>query len=118
MTNCSLRLLLLILTLAVFGSIAPIVSAQTTVAEQNGPGPVRQKIVLTQGMESVFWHAMKILRCAYWTMIVSHVLFALLVFLDIQKRKQGNMLFVLLTLLGGVLAAGVYALFRLGDSKA
>ena len=117
MTNCSMRLLLLGLTLAVFSSIAPMVSAQATVGEENGPGPVRQKIVLTQGMESVFWHAMKILRCAYWMAMVSHVLFALLVFLDIRKRKQGNMLFVLLTLLGGVFAAGVYALFRLGDSK-
>jgi hypothetical protein len=118
MTNRSLRLLLLMLTLAVFGSSAPMVSAQATGGEEARPGIVRQKLVLTQAMENVFWHAMQILRCIYWMAIASHILFALLVFLDIKKRKQGSMLFVLLTLLGGVLAAGVYALFRMGDDKA
>ncbi len=120
MTNRSLRLLLLVLTLVILGSGSGLVYAQAPVAESSGGGrePVRLKVVLTEGMESVLWHSMRILRCLYWMAVASHFLFALLVLLDIMKRKQGNMLFVVLVLLGGVLAAGVYALFRMGDAKA
>jgi membrane associated rhomboid family serine protease len=117
MTNRSLWLLLLVLTLAVLGLGAGQVYAQRMAPDDTERGPLHLKVVLTEGMENVLWHAMRIARCVYWMMIASHFLFALLVLLDIQKRKQGNLLFVVLTLIGGALAAAVYALFRLGDAK-
>jgi len=105
--------LLLVLTLGILCVSGPVAHAQTM-----QEGPTGSKLVLTQGMENVFWHAMAILRVAYWTMIVAHVLFALVVLLDIRKRGEGNMLFVLLTLLTGACGALVYGVFRVGDKKA
>jgi hypothetical protein len=70
------------------------------------------------GVENVFWHGLAILRCIYWMTITSHILFALLVLHDIRKQRQGNHLFVVLVLLGGVFAAGVYAIFRIGNKNA
>ncbi len=105
--------LLLVLTLGMLSVSAPVVRAQAPT-----PEPQREKLVLTEGMENVFWHAMRILRVAYWLTITSHILFAVLVFRDIRKRGEGCMLFVVLTLLTGACGAIVYALFRLGEKKA
>jgi hypothetical protein len=106
--------LLLVLTLGMLSLGAPVAHAQDVI----GAGPTGEKIVLTGGMEHVFWHAMAILRVAFWVMIVSHVLFALLVLMDIRKRGEGCMLFVLLALLTGACGALVYGVFRVGDKKA
>ena len=77
----------------------------------------RVQVAPTAGVEAVFWHAMRMARCFYWTLIVCHVLLALWVLLDIRKRKEGNPIFVLLVLFAGFPAAVVYAITRIGDRK-
>ena len=78
----------------------------------------RERIVWpSQAMEEVFWHALRIVRCAFWTSMICHVLLALWVFTDSQSSGGKKWFFVLLALLGGFLGAGVYALVRIGDRK-
>ncbi|HUK81151.1 MAG TPA: hypothetical protein VLZ12_00815 [Verrucomicrobiae bacterium] len=57
------------------------------------------------------------LKCVAWTMLVVHVLLAVWVFMDIRKRGEGHGIFIALALLGGIPAAILYALVRLGDKK-
>ena len=68
-------------------------------------------------VESLFWRAMRLLRCAYWTLIVCHLLLALWIAMDIRQRKQGNYLFVVLAIIAGFPATVIYALVRIGDKK-
>ena len=77
--------------------------------------PVR--VVLTPGMEGVFWHALKIVKVAALLTVVCHILLAIWVFLDIRKRGEGHGIFIALALLAGFCGAILYALVRLADMK-
>ncbi len=72
----------------------------------------------SEAVEAMFWRAMGMLRCAYYVTMVCHVLLTLWVIADIRKRRNGQWLWVLLTLLGGFIATAVYALVRMGDKPA
>ena len=49
--------------------------------------------------------------------IVIHILVAVWVYRDIQKRKQGSGIWIVVALLTGLLGVLVYAVVRLGDSR-
>ncbi len=72
----------------------------------------------SEAMENLFWRAMRMLRCAAYTMMVCHVLLALWVFADVRKRRNGQWLWVILAILGGFVATAVYALVRIGEKPA
>lgn len=57
------------------------------------------------------------LRCVLSILVVIHVMLAVWVYTDIRKRGEGHGLFIVLALLGGIPAAILYALVRLGDKK-
>lgn len=115
-------LLFLILAIAVCGIAVVPVSGQTTGGTDGSAVVSRDvskgRVLLSPAIENVFWHVMRILRCIFWMTIVCHILMAFLVAFDIRKRGEGSMLFVLLTLLGGVFVFIAYGVFRLGDKKA
>jgi hypothetical protein len=48
---------------------------------------------------------------------VIHVMVAVWVYTDIRKRGEGNGIFIVLALLGGIPATILYALVRIGDRK-
>jgi hypothetical protein len=79
------------------------------------------EIVLTPGMEGVFWHALNVAKCAAragaLVIAACHVLLAVWVFLDIRKRGEGHGIFIALALLAGFCGAILYALVRLADTK-
>ncbi|MEI8063394.1 MAG: hypothetical protein WCH84_04955 [Verrucomicrobiota bacterium] len=58
-----------------------------------------------------------LLRCVLSILAVIHVLVAVWVYSDIRKRGEGHGVFIVLALLGGIPAAILYALVRLGDKK-
>lgn len=75
------------------------------------------RVVLTPGMEAVFWHALRITKLIALVIVACHILLAVWVFLDIRKRGEGHGIFVALALLAGFCGAILYALVRLGDLK-
>ena len=57
------------------------------------------------------------LRCVVSILALVHVLLAGWVYTDIRKRGEGHGIFIVLALLGGIPAAMLYALVRIGDKK-
>ncbi|MEK7997036.1 MAG: hypothetical protein AAB403_24805 [Planctomycetota bacterium] len=49
--------------------------------------------------------------------VVVHILLAVWVYMDIRQLNRGSGLWIVLVLLAGLLAAVVYAIVRLGDSR-
>jgi hypothetical protein len=104
---------------AILGS--PVVSAQEPATAQprlraNAVSETRM-LFPSPAVEKLFWRAMRVLRCAYWALIVCHLLLALWIAMDIRQRKQGNYLFVVLAIIAGFPATVVYTLVRIGDIK-
>jgi len=58
-----------------------------------------------------------LLRCVLSILAVIHLLLASWVYTDIRKRGEGHGIFIVLALLGGIPAAILYALVRIGDKK-
>jgi hypothetical protein len=50
--------------------------------------------------------------------VIVNILMTLWVYQDVRKRNHGNGIWIAITLLAGFFGAAVYALIRIGDSKA
>ncbi len=84
---------------------------------RRGPPPVVQVVWPGPAGKAVFWRAVRVLKCAAWTLIACHILLAVWVFTDVRKRGEGHGIFIALALLGGFPATIIYALVRIGDKK-
>lgn len=87
-----------------------------------GQGPMAShlapiRVTMSPAMEGVFWHVMKVAKCALLAIAACHILLAVWVFLDIRKRGEGHGIFIALALLAGFCGAVLYALVRLADTK-
>ena len=79
-------------------------------AQSHGPGAVDRGCPMTP-------HCARMLRCVVSILALVHVLLAGWVYTDIRKRGEGHGIFIVLALLGGIPAAMLYALVRIGDKK-
>ena len=57
------------------------------------------------------------MRCLFSILALIHIMLAVWVYTDIRKRGEGQGIFIVLALLGGIPAAMLYALVRIGDRK-
>jgi hypothetical protein len=100
----------------VFGALTTAVLAQERDESRPRP-PQNQQIADGQRQcpspcpVRPFW------RCILFYLAIIHLLLAYWVFSDLRKRGEGHGIFVVLVLLGGLPAAVVYALVRIGDIK-
>ena len=62
-------------------------------------------------------HCARLMRCLFSILALIHIMLAVWVYTDIRKRGEGQGIFIVLALLGGIPAAMLYALVRIGDRK-